>query len=663
VAGVGVAYINGLVTYFVMPDELGYVKQAGHIARTGLLNVPGDMFFGSYGQLEPLLIAPAYALFSTPTAFDVAHAINAVAFATTGIPVYLLGRRIYVCRAACLLAAALTVVVPWLAMSGTVLTEPTAYPAFCWALLGMQNALERRTPRADVLALAGLALAFFARTQFVILVPAFLVALVIHRAWDREGGLRAIVREHGVLLGVLIIVLVVIATDRGALLTNYSVTTSGSLFPDGWVHAARELTAYVAVALGVLPLGLGAAWTVITLIRPANRAGHAFASLSLVLGVTLIVLAGTYTVRFSPAINDRYLLYLVPILTVSAIALLLDPRRGYVAVAVGGIAAAVLVGTSDLAEAGPSLISPSATWHTVLNGRTQQVDRALGLQGLSTPAAIAVVAGIVSLVVAFAQTRLARPVVTAIVGGGLLAYGTVETGYTLHSVRATQAGASPDFVAARDWVDQIVGRDGSVTALLGPAGDDRTSAVQWWDASFFNESIRRVYAQDNVIYDQGYARAFTVDPTTGGVHGLPAQRLAITAVADQRVGWRGARELAVHGGLRLVRLPTPLTAQWTANAADPAGTTPPERPTTIWMYGDGDARTREVTVAATAAPAATTPAPFSVTSGQRTYRAVAPVGGPRTVRLRVHMPARGAVRVELRASSAPVVLAGVSLQA
>jgi hypothetical protein len=123
--------------------------------------------------------------------------------------------------------------------------------------------------------------------------------------------------------------------------------------------------------------------------------------------------------------------------------------------------------------------------------------------------------------------------------------------------------------------------------------------------------------------------------------------------------------LAVHGGLQLVRLPTPLTAQWTASAADPAGTTPPTRPTTIRLYGDGTAATRTVAVAATVAPGATTPGAFSVTSGHRTYRAVAPVGGgARTVRLSVRMPARGALALELRAARAvPVVLVGVSLPA
>jgi hypothetical protein len=658
VAVAGIVYATGLVSYFVMPDELGYAKQAGHIARTGLLNVPGDMFFASYGQLEPLLIAPAYALFATPTAFDVAHAINAVAFASTAIPVYLLARRVLESPAGSLLAAALSVAVPWLAMAGTVLTEPAAYPAFSWALFAMLNALEKRTWQTDLVALAGLALAFFSRTQFVVLIPAFLVALVVHRAWDHRGGVRVVVREHIVLLSALAAAIVLFAADRGALLSNYTVTASGTLFPAGWLRAARELTAYVAVAVGVLPLGLAGAWTAVTLVRPAAVAQHAFAALSLVVGLTLIVLAGTYTVRFSPAINDRYLLYLVPILAVGAVAALLDPRRASVTIAVGGMAAAVLVGISDLVEAGPTLISPSAAWHSVINGRTQQLDKALGLPGLTPPTAIAVAAGAASVAIALARQRMTRPVFAALVGGALLVYGAVETGYTLHSVRATQAGASADFTAGRNWVDQIVGRHANVTALLGPAGDPRTSAAEWWDTSFFNESITRVYAQDGQIYDQSFARAFTVDPATGTAPGLTTHRLAVAAVGDRRVRWREQHVLAVRGGLQLIRLPTRPRAAWSANPADPSGVTPPKQHTTIRLYGDGGGARGMVKVSATVAAGATTPAPFSVTSAGRLRRASAPADGrPRSVTFRLPMPARGFIELQLRATGpAPVTL-------
>jgi hypothetical protein len=294
----------------------------------------------------------------------------------------------------------------------------------------------------------------------------------------------------------------------------------------------------------------------------------------------------------------------------------------------------------------------------VLNGRSEQIAGFLGLSGLSTPAAVGLAAALAAVMIAFARTRLSASAHTTLVSGLLLLYGAVETGYTLDSIRATQAGAGADFVAARNWIDQRVGRDETVTALLGPSGDARASTVQWWDASFFNTSIQLVYAQDGEIYDQGYARGFAVDPATGAAPGLTTSGVAVTAVGDRRVRWRDERELAVNGGLRLVRLPTQPRAAWTSEAEDASGLTPPGRATTLRVYGDGSSSVRRIEVAATVASRATAPARFSVTSGRRTGRAIAPSDGrPRAVVLRMRMPARGFVSLQLRADgSAPVAL-------
>jgi hypothetical protein len=239
----------------------------------------------------------------------------------------------------------------------------------------------------------------------------------------------------------------------------------------------------------------------------------------------------------------------------------------------------------------------------------------------------------------------------------------VETAYTLNSVRATQAGVSPDFVAGRNWVDQIVGRHATVTALLGPTGDPRTSTVEWWDTSFINESLTRVYAQDGQIYDQGFARAFTVDPVTGTAPGLPPQDLAIVAAGDRRVRWRGQRVIAAHGGLQLVRLPARPTAVWTASVADPGGVTPPSQRTMIRVYGDGAAGRRLIKVSATVVPGATAAARFTVSNAGAVRRAIAPADGrARTIGVRVLVPARGFAELDLGATgSTPVALNDVRL--
>ena len=51
------------------------------------------------------------------------------------------------------LAAALSVAVPWLAMSFMLMTESAAYPAFAWALVGIQRAVAEPSPPRDLLAL------------------------------------------------------------------------------------------------------------------------------------------------------------------------------------------------------------------------------------------------------------------------------------------------------------------------------------------------------------------------------------------------------------------------------------------------------------------------------------------------------------------------------
>lgn len=130
-----------LVEYVIMPDELSYLKQGIQLSH-GELPHPGAIWFTSWALLRPLTIAPAYKLFATPTAFDVAHITGAVLMASTAIPAYLLARRVTRHGIASLVVAALSVFVPWLCMAGSMMSEVVAYPAFTWATLAMVHAIE-----------------------------------------------------------------------------------------------------------------------------------------------------------------------------------------------------------------------------------------------------------------------------------------------------------------------------------------------------------------------------------------------------------------------------------------------------------------------------------------------------------------------------------------
>ncbi len=125
----------------VMTDELLYAKLATSIADTGspLPQVHGTSI-AVYNQLYPLLIAPLYGALSAPEAFRAAHVLNAFLMVSAVFPAYLLGRQV-LSRPWALAAAGLSVLVPWMVLTGFLMTESAAYPAFLWAVLGLQRAI------------------------------------------------------------------------------------------------------------------------------------------------------------------------------------------------------------------------------------------------------------------------------------------------------------------------------------------------------------------------------------------------------------------------------------------------------------------------------------------------------------------------------------------
>ena len=106
-------------------------------------------------------------------------------------------------RGYALLAAGLTLALPGLAYSGFLMTETLFYPVFVLASWAMAATLLRPTLRNQLLLLGALALAVGTRLQAVVLVPAFLLAVVILLAIERRRGL---VRELApFLIGVVVL--------------------------------------------------------------------------------------------------------------------------------------------------------------------------------------------------------------------------------------------------------------------------------------------------------------------------------------------------------------------------------------------------------------------------------------------------------------------------
>src|SRR5581483_9064867 len=191
--------------WFAMTNELLYERRAIAVAQTlsPLPKLRGQSI-PSYDQLYSVLVAPAFR--HGPVAYDLvtAHRLGAVVMASAAVPTFLLARRVTASDALSAAVAVVSVCVPWMIISSFLLTEIAAYPAFAWAMLAFQRSLSAPSAARDLLALAAIALAFFARTQFTllaILLPLIVVAYELGRSHGVVAAARSSITRHRVLAG------------------------------------------------------------------------------------------------------------------------------------------------------------------------------------------------------------------------------------------------------------------------------------------------------------------------------------------------------------------------------------------------------------------------------------------------------------------------------
>src|SRR5437867_4905365 len=256
----------------VMSDEMLYVKLATSIADTWspLPRLHGTSV-GVINQLYPLLLAPFFGPLAVPAAFHDAHLFNAVLMASACVPAYLIARRLLDRRSA-LAVSLFSVTVPWIVLSGVLMTEVVAYPAFLWAMLACLYAMRSAGPKGDLIAIGGLVLAVLARTQFIALAIVLPIALLADALLMRTSW-RAFLHRHRVLVGGYLIagalaLAVAVAGSLGNALGVYSTTLHGSVLPAGVWRAAAAHLDEVAVGCGLVPLLLGVGWMLAAVTRP-----------------------------------------------------------------------------------------------------------------------------------------------------------------------------------------------------------------------------------------------------------------------------------------------------------------------------------------------------------------------------------------------------------
>jgi hypothetical protein len=647
-AALAASYAARTTSWAVMTDELQVARLAVSIAET-LSPVPTihGAYYGAHSQLYPLLLAPFYGSLSAPAAATAAHALNGLLLASAAVPTYLLARSVTGSRAAGYAAAAFAAFTPWLALSATLLTENAAYPAFAWAVLLCHRALAEPSPHRDAYALAGLLLAFLARTQLVVLALALPLALVLHELGLslREGkttreALRTAVANHRLLAGAylagaLFAVVLALGGSLGGIVGNYAVPFEGDLVPDGfWASAAAHFD-QIAVGVGILPVLLAASWVATTAIRPAAREAHALAAIVAVLVPALTFQVTSFDLRFTPEqfIQERYLLYVVPLVAIGAAAWLARTTDLRLRLATLGAATAAFVGLLAFASYDLETLiywtSPAAAFYPEIMWAAE----AVGLSGTTLlQIAAAVLAGLVALC-AWRAPRLALASTAVVVS----AFGVAQAAYVLDRYVGPTT-SEREALAARDWIDEAV--PGSPSVALVPGGPDGPTV--WWEAEHWNKDVDRVLRIDSGPTHSPFPTdEVSIDLERGELAGSRPSDYVVVSTREARFRLR-AREVAAARRLTLLRVNGPYRLDWATRGLTADGWTLPRRLALVRLFGAGKAQSRIVTLTLAASRFAPRPAYFSLRNGGNVVSGWVYPGGARPpVDISVCVPERG----------------------
>jgi hypothetical protein len=601
-AGIAGYYALRATSWAVMTDELQVVRLAESIAsrHSPVPHIHGA-YYGALAQLYPLLLAPAFGLLSAPAAETAAHALNALLLPSAAWPAYLLARNVTGSRAAGLAAAALTAFTPWLVLTSTLLTENAAYPAFVWAIYLSHRALSAPSRGNDVLALAGLGLAFLARTQLVVLAAVLPLALILH------AGPRGAVRRHPLLAGayaagLVVAVLLFSVGSLGAVVGNYAVPFSGDLLPPGLAAATAEHLVHVVVGAGVVPFVLATAWVPLALARRRRGSARAFASLYAVCVPLLSVEVASFDLRFTPHAfdQDRYLFYLVPLFAVGAAAALTSREsfRRLLPLALGttAVMAWLLLQFGDYDDRAVIFwAAPAAAVHTVFPN-----------DGVLLAAAAMLVG--VALALFWRAPRAALASVAVLVS----AAGAAQALYVFERYADPAMTRPPELALARDWIDRRVPPSASVALVPSP----RDTATYWWETELWNKRVDSVLRVDGgPTFSPFPAEDVRVDLRDGVLAGAQQSDFLVLSGSEKRFHVAAARRVGGTRVLQLVRVQRPYRLDWATRGFTPDGWTIAGRPSTLRLYGAGVRGQRRVVVVLAASSRAALPLDFTLRGG------------------------------------------------
>jgi hypothetical protein len=543
---------------WIMADELAHAEMAKSFADGDGLEVRG---LPSYARtLYPVLISPAWLADSVETAFAAAKTINTVVMTLACVPLYLWARR-FLSEGWALASAALLLLLPAFAYTGTLMTESAFLPLLLLALWAFARALETPTLVWQLSAVAATLLATAVRLQGLVLIAVLVTAIVFDAlvaGWDGESRLRAFgsrLRNFAATgIALLVVALAFLA---------YALVSHGGLSEAfGGYRSVLELeyslweglrwtvfhVAELVLAVGVLPasafLLLAGAW-----MRPGSRpAERAFVCVTAAALLWIVPQAGFFAARYSERIEERNMFYLEPLLLLALVAWVArgaprPPRWTAVAVALP-LALLPAIPLERLFTV--SLLSdtfgliPLMRVSAVLDGGTDAVRVLLALGGLA--------AGLLFVLV---PRRLAAATI------GVVAVFLALSAWSVAGTLRVQAKATrlETHTTNADWIDDQVGIDADVPFIF--TADLVVNPHLLWQTEFWNRSVGDVYGLNAADPTSVPVIATTVD-ARGRVVRTPDRGLLAPryVVAQPGLDIAGKQVLA-EGRLALYRVSPP----------------------------------------------------------------------------------------------------------
>jgi len=544
------AAIRGwLASRIAMPwlfsDELVHSELAKNLADGSLFEIRGHHVNITYAY--PLVLAPAWLISSMGATYGVAKAINVVLVSAAAVPVFLWGRR-FLTPIGAAVAGVLTLLLPELALTGALMQENLAFPAFLVAVFALGLVLEEPTTARQLVLLAAIAVAAAARFELLVLLPIVPTAVLLARAPVRRLA-WTLVPTLGAIVAMIVVEAVKPSLFREALQT-FPQTSLGYTVGGVLRWFVRTLAA-LDLATGVVPL---VALVVVTAARgrrePAERAFLAVTWACL--GWFLVI--GGLSGSWQPyGLKERYVFYLQPLLLLGLV-LWAERSAGRRLRFVLPVVAAVVLAVAFL-PLEPLLTAGSLAGNALGMELFHRLGNLVGFGG-GLRALLIVAVAVLSLL---ALARRGRWLVV-----GLCAvFIAVASGFAarLADDQARAVAATAQMPSDRSWVDAAVGKDADVE-LLNSAnfmpetlrGDYFSVWAPWWETQFWNRSARSVDSLGSPEPLPLSQRNGSLNWATGAVTGVPPSRYVLS---DARFVVRG-RPLGGGGAFVLYEADQPL---------------------------------------------------------------------------------------------------------